>query len=314
MGATRMFSIAGFALAVGSAASFALSGIFASALMSSGWSPGAAATVRIGLAALVLLVPTLVLLRGRWGMVRRAWWPILLFGLLAVAGCQLAYFLAVQFIPPSLALLIEFMGPVLLMLWMWIRLRIAPSGVTLLGAALAVLGLVAISGIGFGGAALHPLGIVFALVAAVGNAAYYATSANADHGIPPLPFAGLGLLVAAILLVILSATGLLPFAAGTAPILLAGSEVSPALAVAGMVLISTVTAFVLGIAAARRLGATVASFTGYSEPLFGIFWTIVLLALLPTATQWLGAALIVAGVIAVKVGEFLRVRRRALSR
>ena len=50
-------------------------------------------------------------------------------------------------------------------------------------------------------------------------------------------------------------------------------------------------------------GATVASFTGYSEPLFGIVWTILLLSVLPTSAQWVGAALIVAGVVTVKVGE-----------
>ena len=65
---------------------------------------------------------------------------------LAIAGCQLAFFLAVQFIPPSLALLIEFMGPVLLVFWTWARSRIAPSAITLLGTAFAVLGLVAVSG------------------------------------------------------------------------------------------------------------------------------------------------------------------------
>ena len=63
------------------------------------------------LAALVLLAPTLVMLRGEWGRVLRAWRPVLLFGLLAVAGCQLSFFLAVRFIPPSLALLIEFTAP-----------------------------------------------------------------------------------------------------------------------------------------------------------------------------------------------------------
>ena len=47
MGATRMVSAAGFLFAIASAASFALSGIFASALMSAGWSAGAAATLRI---------------------------------------------------------------------------------------------------------------------------------------------------------------------------------------------------------------------------------------------------------------------------
>ncbi|MBO1902540.1 DMT family transporter [Leucobacter weissii] len=307
MRAARGFSFAGFVLAIGSAACFALSGIFASALISSGWSPGAATTARILFAALALLIPTLVMLRGQWSRVLRAWRTILLFGLLAIVACQLSFFVAVQFIPPSLALLIEFMGPVLLMLWTWARTRLAPSGVTLLGAALAVLGLVAISGVLAGGA-LNPLGILFALVAAVGNAAYFATGASQEHGIAPLPFVGLGLALAAVGLGIVSAVGLLPFRISSSPVTIADAEVPAAAAVAGMVLVSTVCAYVLGVAASRRLGATVASFTGYSEAMFGIVWTIVLLSVVPTAIQWLGAALIIAGVVTVKVGELLRSR------
>lgn len=301
--------MAGFLLAVGSAASFALSGIFASALMGAGWTAGAAVTARIVFAALVLIGPTIFMLRGSWQLVRGAWGSLLLFGVLAVAGCQLAFFLAVQFIPPSLALLIEFMGPVMLMLWAWARTRVAPTVLTLIGAALAVLGLVAISG-AIAGGGLHPLGIVFALIAAVGNAAYYAAGAKADHGIPPLPFVGLGLGIAAVILVVVSATGLLPFAASTAPGIIAGAEFSPWAIIAGMVLISTVLAYVLGVAASRRLGATVASFTGYSEPLFGILWTILLLAVVPTSIQWIGAALIIAGVATVKLGELKKVRSK----
>lgn len=312
-GAGRGVSVTGFLFAVGSAASFALSGIFASALMAAGWSPGAAVTARVVLAALVLLPPTLIALRGSWGMVRRAWRSLLLFGVLGVAGCQLAFFLAVRFIPPSLALLIEFMGPVLLILWTWATTRVRPSGLVLLGALMAVAGLVAISGLAVGGS-LHPLGILFALMAAVGLAAYFVLGANTDHGIPPIPFTGLGLGIAAVVLAAVSAVGVLPFSVSADPTTIAGVEVSPWVAVAGMVLISTVFSYVLGVAASRRLGATVASFTGYSEPLFGIFWTIVLLAIMPTGTQWIGAALIVAGVITVKVGELRAARSSSRSR
>ena len=309
MATPRAGAIAGFLLAIGSAASFALSGIFGSALITAGWSPGAAVTARITFAAIVLLAPTLVMLRGRWGMVRRAWRPILLFGLLAVAGCQVFFFLSVQYIPPSLALLVEFMGPVLLMFWMWARTRVAPSVLTLIGAGMAVLGLVAVSGVGVGGS-IHLLGLLFGLGAAVGNAAYYATGAQTDHGIPPLPFVGLGLAVAAVMLWIASAVGILPFAVSGEPTTVAGVEVSPVLVVTGMVLISTVLSYVLGVAASRRLGATVSSFAGYSEPMFGILWTMLLLSIFPTGMQWVGAALIIAGVVAVKVGELLRSRRR----
>lgn len=305
-------SVTGFLLAIGSAASFALSGIFASALLDAGWSAGAATTARITFSAIVLLGPTLVLMRGQWGLLRRARVPLLTFGLLAVAGCQLSFFLAVQFIPPSLALLIEFTGPVLLMFWIWARSRVAPSALTLLGAGIAVAGVIAISGV-LAGVSLHPLGIAFALVAALGNAAYYATGASSDHGIPTLPFVGLGLMIGAVPLIVAGAIGVLPFAVTTAPASLAGVSVSPWLVVAGMVLISTVLSYLLGVAASRRLGATVSSFTGYSEPLFGIFWTIVLLAVIPTGLQWLGALLIVAGVVTVKVGELVT-SRRARSR
>lgn len=312
MSAVRTFPVTGFLLAVGSAASFALSGSFASALLSAGWSVGAATTMRIACAALVLAGPTIVMLRGKWGMVLRAWRPILLFGLLAVAGCQLAFFFAVGYISPSLALLIEFMGPVVLMLWLWLRTRVAPSGVTLLGAAIAVGGLVAISG-AIGGGALHPLGIAFGLIAAVGNAAYYATGASSDHGIAPLPFVGLGLAVGAVLLIIACAVGLLPFEVTSEPAIMAGVPLPPALVVTGLVLIATVLSYLLGVSASRRLGATVASFTGYSEALFGIFWPIVLLALVPTGMQWFGAGLIVVGVVTVKLGEVVGARRRAAS-
>lgn len=305
----RAFPVAGFMLALGSAASFALSGTFASALMSAGWTPGAAVTLRITLAALVLAVPSIVMLRGNWDRVRRAWGPILLFGLLAVVGCQLAFFMAVEFIPPSLALLIEFLGPVILVFWIWARTRVRPAALTLLGAGIALLGLVAVSGMATGGG-LHPLGILFALIAAVGNAAYFASAASADHGIPPLPFVGLGLGVGSVVLIVVSALGLLPFTASGDPAVLLSTEVSPVLVIVCLVLISTVVPYVLGVAAARRLGATVASFTGYSEPLFGIVWPIVLLAIVPTGLQWFGAGLVILGVVAVKVGELRSSERR----
>src|SRR5690606_35515459 len=138
--------------------------------------------------------------------------------------------------------------------WMWARTRVAPSVLTLIGAGMAVLGLVAVSGVGVGGG-LHILGLLFGLGSAVGNAGYYATGAQSDHGIAPLPFVGLGLKGAAVTLWIVSAVGLLPFSVSSSQTIVAGVGVSPVLVVTGMVLISTVLSYVLGVAASRRLGA-----------------------------------------------------------
>ncbi|SFS02547.1 Threonine/homoserine efflux transporter RhtA [Agrococcus baldri] len=296
----------GLALALASAASFALSGIFASALLDGGWSAGAVTLVRIAGGALVLLVPTLWMLRGRWDAVLRSWREVVVLGVLAVAVCQLAFFSAVAYIDPSLALLIEFLGPVLLVFYSWARTRRAPAGLTFAGAAVALLGLGLISGIG--GEALHPVGVLLALGAAVGNAGYWASASKADSELPPVALAGLGLIVGAVVLGLASATGLLPFVATAAPVVLAGSTMPWWLAMGMLILLATSLSYVLGILGARRLGATLASFVGYSEPMFGILWTALLLAILPTGMQWVGAAAIIAGVLLVRFGQVRRPR------
>ena len=59
-----------------SAASFGLSGSLARGLLDAGWTAGAAVTARIVIAALVLLAPAYVVMRGRWGWsgATRRWW------------------------------------------------------------------------------------------------------------------------------------------------------------------------------------------------------------------------------------------------
>ena len=71
------------------AASFGLSGSLAKGMLEAGWSPGAAVTVRIGLAAMVLAIPAMISLRGRRRLLRGNWRLIIVYGLVAVAGCQL---------------------------------------------------------------------------------------------------------------------------------------------------------------------------------------------------------------------------------
>src|SRR3989442_8047428 len=106
-------SSAGLGLALLSAATFGTSGTFAASLMAAGWSPGAAVAARIGIAALVLTIPALVQLRGRWGMVRRSLPAVLGYGLFAVAGAQLFFFNAVEHLSVGVALLLEYSGTLL---------------------------------------------------------------------------------------------------------------------------------------------------------------------------------------------------------
>ena len=102
----------GLGFAVLSAMSFGLSGSLAKGLLDTGWTAGAAVTVRVLVAAAVLAVPAVLSLRGRWGLLRRNAGLVAVYGMVAVAGCQLAYFNAVVHMQVGVALLIEYTAPV----------------------------------------------------------------------------------------------------------------------------------------------------------------------------------------------------------
>ena len=99
-------TLAGLTLAIISAAAFGMAGSLAKGLLDTGWSPGAAVTWRVSVASLVLIIPALLMMRGRWQLLRTGWPSMVLFGVIAVAACQLSYFLAVERISVAVALLL----------------------------------------------------------------------------------------------------------------------------------------------------------------------------------------------------------------
>ena len=98
--------------------------------------------LRVSGAALLLLGPALLAVRGRWPLVRSQLRPIAVFGLAAVAGCQVAYVNAIEHLTVGVALLLEYLAVVLVALWAWLRTGLAPSRLTWIGMAAAVAGLV----------------------------------------------------------------------------------------------------------------------------------------------------------------------------
>ena len=119
--ATSSRTATGLVLALASATTFGMSGVLARGLLDTGWSAGAAVTVRTVIAAVVLVVPGALALRGRWHLVRDNAGLVTLYGLSAVAGAQLCYFYAVTYMQVSVALLLEYTAPVAVVLWLWLR-------------------------------------------------------------------------------------------------------------------------------------------------------------------------------------------------
>ena len=71
----------------------------------------------------------------------------------------------------------------------------------------------------------------------------------------------------------------------------------------GLGVITAAIAYVLGIAATRRLGSRLAAFVGLGEAVASVVFAWLLLDEAPRAIQLLGGALILAGVVFVKLGE-----------
>ncbi|REJ07205.1 EamA family transporter [Microbacterium bovistercoris] len=292
----------GLLIAVAAAFSFGMSGAWARGLIDAGWTPGAAVTVRVWVGAIALLIPTLLALRGRWGAVRRNAGMVLAYGLLAVTATQLFYFQAVAVMDVGIALLIEYTAPVAVVLWLWIRRGERPSARSIAGAVVAFVGLVLMLDI-VTGARLDLGGILWALGAMVGAAAYFILSARSDTGVPPIALAGLGLLIGAVGLTLAGVLGVLPMTWTTDDIAYRFGTVPWFVPVLAIGLVAAALAYVLGIVSTRMLGSRLASFVALAEVVAAMLFGWLLLGQLPDLLQAIGAALVLAGVVLVKLGE-----------
>src|SRR4051812_18342844 len=167
---------AGIGFALLSAATFSTSGSFARSLLDAGWTPAAAVAVRISVAALLLAVPAIVSLHGRWHLLRRDPMTLAMYGVVAVAGGQLCYYNAVHHIAVGVALLLEYMGIVLVVGWQWIRHGHRPRRLTAIGSLVSLLGLVLVLDL-TSDVHLDVVGVLWGLAAAFGLATYFVLSA-----------------------------------------------------------------------------------------------------------------------------------------
>jgi drug/metabolite transporter (DMT)-like permease len=270
--------------------------------MDAGWSSAAAVSARILLAAAVLAPAAVAQLQGRWHLLRRNASLVGVYGLLAVAACQLAFFNAVERMPVGVALLVEYMSPVAVIGWLWFTRGQRPGSRTIGGAALAVIGLALVLDL-VSGAHVDGIGVVWAFGAMVGVTAYFLISAREDEGLPPTVLAAAGLATGGAVLLLLGVTGVLPFAATTDAVHFGSVTLPWWLPLLGLGVVTAALAYVTGIAATRRLGSRLASFVALTEVLAALGFAWVLLGQAPRPVQLLGGALVLAGVVIVKSGE-----------
>lgn len=290
----------GVILGVCASLAFATSGPFGRTLFDIGWTPGAAVFWRT-LGGGVLLLPLgLWALRGRWVELAREWRLIAAFGALGVATAQALFFAAVSRMSVSIALLIEYTAPVMLVLWAWTRTRRAPSALVVGGSAVSLLGLLFV--LDLTGARPDPLGILFALASMVGAAGYFVLSAR-PSALPPVTLASAGLLAGSAALGLLLLTGFIPYAAPLEDVVIVGVAAPWWVSLVVIIVVSTALAYGLGITGVSLMGERLGSFVSLSEVVFASVLAGFLLGQVPSPVQLVGGALILVGVVLIKAAR-----------
>ncbi|MBA9005681.1 EamA family transporter [Thermomonospora cellulosilytica] len=285
----------GLTLAVISSICFGASGPFGKALIGAGLDPLQAVWVRVTGAALVL-VPLVLVLRGRRAAAgARAHWPALAaYGAVAVAACQGLYFVAASRLPVGIAILLEFTGPVLVLAWIGLVRRARVPRAAAAGVAMAMAGLACVVEI-WSGIGLDLLGLAAGLGAAACQAAYFLLVERMTGRVDPLVMTAAGMVAGSVLLTAVAAPWALPWQVLGRQVAV-GDHAAPGWTLAAwIIVVSTVLAYLTGVAAVQRLSAPVAGAICYTEAVAATVIAWAALGERLTTPQLVGGVIVLAG-------------------
>lgn len=227
-------------------------------------------------------------------------------GVVGIGIVQWAYFVAIDRLPVGIALLLEFLAPLFVALWVRFVRHEPVRGRVWAALALCVGGLALVAEI-WRGATLDGLGVLAGLVAAASLTAYYLTG---EHGLSrrdALSLAAWTFTAAALFWAVVEPWWHFPWELLDDPVGLPGplpAWSAPLWALLAYVVVGgTVVPYALVLVAVRDLGATRTGLVGTAEPvLAGIVAWVVLDESLSTA-QLVGAAVVLAGILVAETAR-----------
>ena len=282
----------GYALATLAAALWALNGSMSRTLLDDGVSAWRLSELRSAGSWLILLL-ALVLFRRDLLRVERRELPALAFlGVCGLAAVHAAYFLAIDRLQIGAALTIQYLAPLLVLLWLW-RFhgrRMAPSLWGAVGLSVAGCFLVVRA---YDAGSLDGLGLLAAVASAVTFAIYMVGSERAGHDHPPVTTLVWAFGFASVLWAVVVPWWTFPFSAfESAENLLLGL---------GVIVLGTLVPFILIVAAVRHIPASRAAVVATLEPVLaaGFAWVLKDEAL--AAVQIAGGVVVLAAVAWVQL-------------
>jgi drug/metabolite transporter (DMT)-like permease len=217
-----------------------------------------------------------------------------------LAFVQLLYFIAIHRLEIGVALLIQYVAPVLIALWARLVLKEPVRRRVWAALILALAGLSLVVDL-WSGVALDGIGVVAALASAVTFALYILLAENAVARRDPVSLLALGFTFAAVFWAVVQPWWSFPTEHLNDRVSLDGALLDVTLPVwvllVGVVFVGTIVPFLLLLAALRHLSATRAGVTAMFEPVAGALVAYALLGESLTATQLVGGAIVLAGIL-----------------
>ncbi len=289
----------GYVLVVSAAALFALNAGVSRIPLRSGTDTETFTSVRVTGALLVLALIALATQRSAFRLPAGRHVPLVIgLGLVGVLGLQWTYNVAIDRLPLSIALLVEYLGPVWVVLWVFLVRRESVAARMWPALGLALLGL-ALVGRVWAGLAFDTVGLLAALAAGLCFAAYFLLGEHDTGTMTPLAVILWAFLVAAVAANLMQPSWTADSLGATASALGRFDDVTmPAwVAMTSVVVLGTTAPFFLLLLALRHLPAMTVSVVAMLEPagavLVGWLWFAEAL----TPVQVLGVALVLGGIV-----------------
>jgi len=221
------------------------------------------------------------------------------YGIIGVAMCQWFYFESISRMPITISLLIEFMAPIFVVLYARFVMHVPVKNTVWLGLALAVVGLALVAQV-WDGFTLDKIGVLFAMASMTTLVFMYLLGDKASQGRDPMSLLMWAFIFASIFFAILRPWGSFPWDSLQAQVtpFEGGTGVYPIWPFfAFMVLIGTLTPYILVINSIRHIGGPGASIMGMTEPPIAAIAAWIVLGEIFVPVQMLGGVIMLVGIV-----------------
>jgi len=288
----------GYGLYLLAATLWSLNGTVAKIILEQGIPWYRLSELRVTAACFVLVVWVALRNRPSMRLQRSEIVPLLAYGVLGIAATQTLYLVALQRMPISIALLLEFTAPIMVALYVKF-VRHEPVRNRVFGAlVLAMAGLAMVAQV-WDGLTLDALGVLAGLAAAVALAFYFLQGERLVAHRDPVSLVMYGFMAASLFWVVVAPWWSFPweYLDFSAQFAGAGPEIPSWVYVAYMVVLGTVVPFALAMASMRHISASQASVVGMSEPVIAgiIAWLVLGEILAPV--QLVGGFVVLLGIV-----------------